>query len=159
MSVVTKPKKNAAKEPPALAYREAGAPSRLSTRIRKVFRFVWPQWLRTVLVVVLWLGLSPFYVGLVATYDVYNSAQSMLVGLAIFSGLAPHLWPSRTSPWRTVAWTGVITSTLGMALLSLGLGRYSLMIVTIVGFLIVVLRANQNARRLWGLFQTYRVSR
>ena len=159
MSVVTKTKKSTTTEPPAVKYREAGAPTRLSTRIRKVVRFVWPQWLRTILVVVLWLGLSPFYIGLIATYGVYNSAQSMVVGLAIFSGLAPHLWPSRTCPWRTVAWTGVVTSALGMALLNMGLGRFSLMIVTIVGFLIVVLRANQNARRLWKLFQTYRASR
>lgn len=159
MGLVIRSKKSTEKETPVLKYREAGAPSRLSTRIRKVARFVWPQWLRTLLVVFIWLGLSPFYIGLVATYDVYNSAQSMLVGLAIFSGLAPHLWPSRTSPWRTVAWTGVVTSVLGMALLSLGAGRYSLMVVTILGFLIVVLRANQNARRLWGLFKTYRVSR
>lgn len=126
---------------------------------RKTIKVLWPQWLRTVLIVMLWLGMSPVYIGLIASYDVYGSATSMLVGLAMFSGLAPHLWPSRTSPWRTVLWTALITSSLGMMLLTAGADRYSLMIVTLVGFLFVILRANENGRRLWRMVQTWRTVR
>ena len=83
----------------------------------------------------------------------------MTVGLAVFSGLAPHLWPSRTAPWRTVAWAWVTSMLIGMTVLTMDWGRYSVTVATLVGFTIVVGRANQNARRLIDLFKTWRVMR
>lgn len=143
---------------PRLTRKPSGV-ERVFLGIRKVIRFVWPQWLRTTLLVILWLSVSPVYVGLIASYDVYGSATSMTVGLAIFSGMAPHLWRSRTSPWRTVAWTALMTSVLGMGLLTMGADRYSLMIVTMIGFLFIILRANENGRKLWRMVQTWRFLR
>lgn len=126
---------------------------------RSLLGKLFPQWLRTLLVVTLWLGTVPIYVSLIAPYVAYKSAIVMAVGLAIFSGFAPHLWPSRTSPWRTVAWAWLCSTLTGMLCLSLGWGRYSVMLVTLVGFGIVAGRANQNARKLVGLVSTWRAMR
>lgn len=120
---------------------------------------VFPQWLRTLLLVTLWLGSVPLYVSVIAPYVAYLSATAMTVGLAIFSGLAPHLWPSRTAPWRTVVWAWVFSMLAGMTVLTLEWGRYSVTIASIVGFAIVIGRSNQNARRLIDLFKTWRVMR
>lgn len=122
-------------------------------------RLLFPQWLRTALLVLLWLGSTPVYVGLISPYVTYPSARSAAVGLAMFSGIAVHLWPPKTSPWRTVAWAAVCSTMTGSALLGMGAGRFALVAATLVGFGIVILRINQNARKLWGLFQTWRVIR
>lgn len=136
----------------AKAAQTAQAARRLPSR-------VFPQWLRTALAVCIWLGSVPFYVSLISPYVAYMSATAMSVGLAVFAGLAPHLWPSRTAPWRTVAWAWLISMLMGMTALTSEWGRYSLTIATVVGFTIVVARANQNARRLIDLVRTWRVMR
>lgn len=120
---------------------------------------VFPQWARTSLAVFLWLGTVPLHVSVISPYVAYLSAMSMSVGLAFFSGLAPHLWPSRTPPWRTVAWAWLLSMICGMTALTAGWGRYALTIATIVGFAVVIARANQNLRRLIDLFRTWRVMR
>lgn len=101
----------------------------------------------------------PVYVGLIATYDVYPPAQMMGVGLAISSGVAVHLWPTRTAPWRTIAWTWFLTALIGSTCLSLGMSRYALILTTIFGFTFVALRVNQNARKLWGMVKLWRALR
>lgn len=126
---------------------------------RKIPSKVFPQWLRTTLTVTLWLGTVPMYVSVIAPYVAYTSAITMTVGLAIFSGLAPHLWPSRTSPWRTVGWAWLASMLAGMTVLTMEWGRYALTVATLVGFAVVIARANQNARRLIDLFKTWRVMR
>lgn len=126
---------------------------------RRIPGKVFPQWLRTSLAVFLWLGFVPFYVSAIAPYVAYMSATAMSVGLAFFSGLAPHLWPSRTSPWRTVAWAWTLSVLLGMTVLTMGGGRYALTAATVAGFTLVAARANQNARRLIDLIRTWRVMR
>ena len=143
---------------PANYVRRAKAMKAIRT-IRAVPSKVFPQWLRTFLLVFLWLGSVPLYVSLIAPYVAYRSATIMTVGLAIFSGLATHLWPTRTPPWRTVAWAWVASMVAGMTVLPLGWGRYSITVATIVGFAIVIGRANQNMRRLINLFKTWRVMR
>lgn len=123
--------------------------------VQKAPRVIFPQWLRTTLVVLLWLAFVPLYLQLIAPIVSYRSAQAMGVGLAIFAGLACHLWPTRTAPWRTVAWAATVTSFLGPMLLVGGLGRLGLAVTTVIGFLIVVLRVNQNGRKLLGLIRTW----
>jgi hypothetical protein len=118
-------------------------------------RLIFPQWLRTGLVVLLWLAFVPLYLQLIAPIVSYSSAQAMAVGLAIFAGLACHLWPTRTAPWRTVAWTASVTTFVGPMLLVSGWGQLGLAVTTVIGFLIVVLRANQNGRKLFGLVKTW----
>lgn len=120
---------------------------------------LFPQWLRTLLVVMLWLASIPVYMQLIAPYVSYLSARTMGIGLAIFTGLAVHLWPPRTSPWRTVAWTASVTTLVGPLFLTLGLGRLGLALTTVIGFVIVLLRLNQNGRKLVGLVRTWWVTR
>lgn len=127
--------------------------------VRRLPSKVFPQWLRTVIAVFIWMGTVPVYVSVISPYVAYTSATAMTVGLAFFAGLAPHLWPSRTAPWRTVAWAWLLSMILGMSALTAEWGRYALTIATIVGFAVVVARANQNARRLIDLFRTWRVMR
>ena len=129
------------------------------TTARRVPGVVFPQWLRTLLIVALWLGTTPFYVAAISPYITYISATMMTTGLALFAGLAPHLWPSRTPPWRTVAWAWLVSMLAGFTILTMDGGRYALTATTVVGFVIVVSRANQNARRLVDLFRTWRAMR
>lgn len=143
---------------PANYVRRAKTMRNLKT-VRSIPTKVFPQWLRTFLVVFLWLGSVPIYVSVIAPYVAYMSATIMAVGLAIFSGLATHLWPTRTAPWRTVAWAWLASVLTGMTALTMEWGRYSVTIATIVGFAIVIGRTNQNARRLIDLFKTWRVMR
>lgn len=114
---------------------------------------------KTVLLVFLWLGFSPVYVRLIATYDRYLQAQTTVVGLAIFGGIAVHLWPTRTPPWRTIAWTMFLMMWAGMILLSLDTDRIALTGATITGFAVVLLRVNQNWTKLRELISTWRALR
>lgn len=149
---------SARKRRPANYVRRAKAAQTVDT-VRSLPGKVFPQWLRTFLVAFLWMGSTPVYVSLISPYVAYMSALVMSVGLIVFSSLAPHLWPSRTAPWRTVAWAGVMSTLAGLTVLTMEWGRYALLIATIVGFAIVIARANQNARRLIDLFKTWRVMR
>lgn len=117
---------------------------------------IFPQWLRTALVTLLWLGSVPVYIQLISPYVTMRSAVTMAVGLAMFAGIGPHIWPTRTPPWRTTMWALFLSAITGMALLTLGAGRLALTGATFVGFGIVLLRINQNGRKLWDLFQTWR---
>lgn len=127
-----------------------------TSRLRAAAGLLFPQVVRTILAASLWLGLTNIYVGLISPYSVYFSAQTMTVGLIISSAVVLHLWPPRTAPWRTLAWTAFLTASLGATLLTLGLGRHALSIVTIVAFGFVALRTNQTGRHLVGMFRTWR---
>jgi hypothetical protein len=117
------------------------------------------QPLCTLLVVLLWLGLMVVYVTLVAPYNAYGSALFMGVGLAVFSGIAVHLWSPRTAPWRTVAWAALVSAFAGAELLISGAGRLALTGAMLIGFAVVLLRINSNGRRLVGLFRNWRALR
>lgn len=164
MGAVTKPSSPrmddaaAGDDPPAWKQSRTTADGRL-TLPSAVGKYVVPQWARTAVAVLVWLGLTQLYVALVAPFIVYSSARSMTVGLAISTGIFVHLWPTRTSPWRTVAWTALLTAFLGSTFLTLGLGRLALSLTTVAGFGFVLLRVNQNGRKLWDMFQTWRVLR
>lgn len=133
--------------------------ARTAQRVLAIPAKVFPQWLRTALMVLVWLGSVPLYVSSVAPYVAYQSATVMTVSLAMFSGIAVHVWPTRTSPWRTVAWAWVGSLAVGLLCLSLYWGRYALTLACITGFLIVIARCNQNARKLAGLIKTWREMR
>ena len=120
---------------------------------------LFPQWARTATCVILWLGMTPIYIGLIAPYSAYSSAIMMTLGLALFAGLAPHLWPSKTPPWRTVWWAWAASWVVGLTLLTTGLYAFALMGATIVGFSVVLLRANRNWSHLRGLIRSWRALR
>lgn len=116
-------------------------------RLPSGFRF-FSGWLRTALAVILWLGSTLVYVGIVSPYATYVPAMAMSVGLAISSGMLSHLWPTRTAPWRTVIWAMVCSGVMGAFLLSVGAIDFALMGATLVGFGVVAIRVNQNGRKL-----------
>jgi hypothetical protein len=117
------------------------------------------QPVRTVVVVWLWISMIPVYVGVVAPYAAYGSALTMGVGLAMFSGIAVHLWPTRTAPWRTVAWAAVLSSLTGAELLLAGADRLAPTGAMLVGLAVVLLRIGSNGRRLVELVRTWRTLR
>jgi hypothetical protein len=112
--------------------------------------------LRTLVAVVLWLGLMSLYIGLVAPFMAYGAALTMGVGLACFTGIAVHLWPPRTAPWRTVAWTAFLSASAGAQLLLFDAGRLALTGAMLAGFAVVLLRINSNGRRIVGMVRTMR---
>jgi hypothetical protein len=117
------------------------------------------QPVRTALVVFVWLGFMIPYVGVVAVYSAYGSALIMGMGLALFAGIAVHVWPTRTPPWRTVAWAAFTSALTGAELLLVGAGRLALTGAMLVGLTVVLLRINSNGRRLVGMFRTWRTLR
>ncbi|GAB3856409.1 hypothetical protein ACFPIJ_58700 [Dactylosporangium cerinum] len=131
------------------------APRPMRWSLQRWARRLFGQPVRTFLVVFVWLGSMLTYIGLVAPYVAYGSALLMGVGLAVFSGIASHLWPTRTAPWRTVAWAAVGSAFAGAQLLLLDAGRLALTGAMLVGVAIVLLRIGSNGRRLIGLLRTW----
>jgi hypothetical protein len=129
------------------------APRPLRWTVGRWARRVFGQPVRTFLVVFFWLGSMLTYIGLVAPYADYDSALLMGVGLAVFSGIAVHLWPTRTAPWRTVAWAALVSAYVGAQLLVMDAGRYAITGAMVAGFVIVLLRVGGNGRRLVGLLR------
>ena len=155
----TKAKRSApatAAPPPVVLTPLPPGPDPFRWKARRWVRRLVGQPVRTFLAVFLWLGLMLLYIGIVAPYTVYDSALFMGVGLAVFSGIAVHLWPTRTAPWRTVVWAALVSAFVGAELLILGADRLALTGAMLVGFAIVLLRIGSNGRRLIGLFRTWR---
>ena len=94
-----------------------------------------------------------------APYASYVYAQGALFGMAVSSAVLIHLWPTRTPQWRTLFWAFLITSATGAMLLPLGAGRMALTGATLAGFGFVLLRMNQNGRKLMELVNDWRVLR
>lgn len=124
--------------------------------LRVITATVYPQWLRTVLAVVVWLSTMLIYIRAVSPYATYDSAWLMGVGLCLLAGTAAHVWPTATPAWRTVVWTGVVSAVTGSMLLLLGWDRYALTGAMLAGLLLVTLRVNRNGNRLARLFRTWR---
>ncbi len=87
------------------------------------------------------------WIQLVSTFRTANNAELVGVGLCVVTGVACHLWPTRTAPWRTVALAALISSLAGSSLLQGGAGDYAVTGTAAAGIAVVVLRANQNGRR------------
>lgn len=114
---------------------------------------------KTVLAVLVWIALGGIHVVAVAPYVSYVYAQGALFGMVASSAILLHLWPPRTPQWRTLFWLFWITGMVGSTLLMLGAGRMALTVATLVGFGFVLLRLNQNGRKLVGLVQDWRTLR
>lgn len=114
------------------------------------------QLLKTALLCLAWIGIAPMYVHFLSTYSGYLSAQLMVESVAIFGGIAVHLWPTRTPPWRTIAWAMIVMMVTGILSLSLGAGELSLTLVTLAGYAVILGRINSNFQRVWGLIRTWR---
>ena len=127
------------------------APQPLRWTVRRWARRLFGQPVRTFLAVFLWLGSMLTYIGLVAPFAAYDSALLMGVGLALFSGIAVHLWPTRTAPWRTVMWAALVSAYTGAQLLLMDAGRFALTGAMLAGFAVVLLRIGGNGRRLVAL--------
>lgn len=146
------PAKPSAKPDAPHPWKGANAPRTLRTRL-------FPQWVKTVLAVLFWIVSMPIYVSTIAPYSAYVSAYAMGNSLAIFSGLAPHLWQSRTPPWRTVFWAWFASTFVAIPLLVAETGRLAVVAATLVGFAIVIARAGQNGRRLVNMIRDWRAMR
>lgn len=125
-------------------------------RIRRWASRVFGQPVRTIVVVMAWLAVMIPYVRAVSLYVSYDSALLMGVGLAVFSGIAVHLWPPRTAPWRTVAWAAIASAVAGAHLLLAGAGRFALTGSMLIGLVVVLLRIDSNGRRVIGMYRTWR---
>lgn len=139
--------------------KDTARPERARSTRSFLGRYVFPQWLRTVLMAGFWLAIMPFWIGVVSPYSTYSSATTAGVGLVVSSALFVHLWPPRTAPWRTLAWTALLSAVIGSSLLLLGTGSWALRIAVAAGFGFVLLRINQNGRHLWEMFKLWRVLR
>lgn len=146
--------KNAVKPAPFAPSEQQGAGFVVALKIgarrfRRGLRAVFPQWVRTTLVAVLWLGAMAYWVSLTSTYASYGSAYLAGIGMVLFGAIGAHLWPTRTPPWRTLAWVALLTIWVGSTLLLAGAGQYALTAATILGIVFIAARVNQNARRIY----------
>lgn len=114
---------------------------------------------KTVLAVFVWTVLGGIQVIAVAPYSSYTYAQGALFGMAVSSAILLHLWPTRTPQWRTLFWAFWITGMVGSSLLVMGAGRMALTGATIAGYGFVLLRMNQNGRKLVELVKDWRALR
>lgn len=114
---------------------------------------------KTFLAVLAWTVLGGVHVIVVAPYVSYVYAQGALFGMAVSSAILLHLWPPRTAPWRTLFWMFWLTGIVGSTLLMLGAGRMALTGATIAGFGFLLLRMNENGRKLARLVQDWRTLR
>lgn len=114
---------------------------------------------KTLLALFVWAAVSPAQVVAVAPYIGYAYAQSVLVSFALMSAILLHLWPTKTPQWRTLFWAFWITGGIGTVLLFSGMGPMALTIATLAAFVFVLLRMNQNGRKLVGMIQDWRMLR
>lgn len=114
---------------------------------------------KTVLAVLVWTVLGGVQVVVVAPYVSYPYAQGALFGMAVSSAVLLHLWPPRTPQWRTLFWAFWITGLVGSTLLLMGAGRMALTGATVAGYGVVLLRMNENGRKLVSLFKDWRALR
>lgn len=118
-------------------------------KIARVARALLPQWLKTALITLLWLGLMSQWVSVTSLY--VRSGNGLLVGygLALLAAIGGHLWPTRTPPWRTVALVALLSTWLGSTLLVAGLMGYGLTITGVVSLLFLLARFNENGRKVF----------
>jgi hypothetical protein len=121
--------------------------SRLRRKSRRVLAIIFPQWLKTLFATFVWLGVMVPWVSVTTIYAQFGSGVMTGVGMALFAGIAGHVWPTRTPPWRTVVIVALFTAWLGSTLLLAGLGAYGLTITGLAGSLLILMRINENGRK------------
>lgn len=114
---------------------------------------------KTVLVLLLWTAFTPYLMIAVSPYVAYGYAQTTLFGLVLSSAILLHVWPTRTPQWRTLFWLFWLVAGVGSILLQLGAGTSALTSAVLVGFLFVLLRINQNGRKLLQQVRDWRAMR
>ena len=140
--------------------RRASPTARRVSRVRRVLSTrVFPQPVRTVLALLLWLSLGLIWTVAVSGLNGDLGAGLVYIGLGFFAALGAHAWPTRTPPWRTLAWTFAITIGLGSNLSLLGMGRLAVTISMLAGALFILLRLNENGRKIVGLVKASREAR
>jgi hypothetical protein len=122
---------------------------RLRRKSRRALAIFFPQWLKTLIVTFVWLGVMVPWVSVTTIYAQFGSGVMAGVGMALFAGIAGHVWPTRTPPWRTVAIVALFTAWLGSTLLLAGLGAYALTITGLAGSLLILMRINENGRKVY----------
>lgn len=115
----------------------------------RVIRIIFPQWLKTLLVTLVWLGLMSPWVSVTTLYTRTGNGAMVGIGMAVSTAIACHVWPTRTPPWRTVAFTAFFSAWLGSTLLLAGFLGYGLTVTHIVCALFVLARVNQNGRKVY----------
>ncbi|BDZ52440.1 hypothetical protein GCM10025867_46810 (plasmid) [Frondihabitans sucicola] len=134
-----------------------------AARSRRVSDFIgrriFPQGVRTAAIALLWLGFSPIWIAAVSGTSNESGALMACVGLALFASISTHVWGTRTPPWRTVFWTFMISILVGAFAYLGGLNRFALDLAILIAVIFVVLRLNENGRRLVRLVRAYRITR
>lgn len=134
-----------------------------AARSQRVYAFIgrriFPQGVRTALIALLWLGVSPIWVAAVSGTSNESGALMACVGLALFAAIGTHVWSTRTPPWRTLFWAFFLSIGVGAFGYLGGLGRFALDAAILVAVVFVVLRLNENGRRLVHLVRAYRITR
>jgi len=131
-------------------------PGRVSRVTDFIGARVFPQPVRTTLAMLLWLSTGLLWTAAVSGLAGDLGAGLVYIGLGFFAAVGAHVWPTRTPPWRTLFWTWCITIGLGSNLALLGLSRLSLTLSMIVGLGFILLRLNENGRRIGRLVKTSR---
>lgn len=145
------------------AARAVTAGQRLAGRARlaqvRARRLTPPQWAKTAAAVGVWILLQPLLTTLTCTYPRYMNGFATGYAMCVLAAVAAHAWPTWTSPWRTIAWAWAVMAGVGSTGLLLGWGGDALTACFAAALLVVVARANQNARRVGDLLVRWRQSR
>ena len=128
-------------------------------RTRSLFSRVFPQWLRTMLVVVIEMSASMTWLAAVSNYKQLAGALPIAVLHPVAVAIATHVWPTRTPPWRTLVWTWLASWLTASILFVTWHVDWALYAAIGVVILITVARCNANARRLWNWLVAKRIER
>lgn len=134
-----------ARHKPGQKKRAAGTFGRFTLLYR---RFV-PQWLRTVAVIFVCCALSLVWM---TTTSLPSQAWIGLPFATFFPmvvGGMCHAWPSRTPPWRTIAWSWVLSFSAAAGLYMTWHVDWTLYAAIAVVVLVGALRINANGRKVW----------
>lgn len=143
----------------ARRHKRALAHTRIRRGTRAVGRVAFGPIVKTVIAAFAMFVYLPFYASLIATYAQFFQAIIVGAGLLIFTALGVLLWPTRTSPWRTLIWAFLASTAVGAILLAAGAYTFALTAATVTGFAVTLLRINQNGRKLASLISTWRALR
>lgn len=114
---------------------------------------------KTLLTAFIWLAITPLQVATIAPYVSYPHAQTVIASIVLMSVILLHLWPTRTPQWRSLFWAFWITGITGGTSLYFGAGPSSVTIAGLAASIFVLIRVNQNGRRLVRLVRDWRLLR
>lgn len=110
---------------------------------------LFPEWVKTTLMAVIWFIFLPISALIVAPFHLFSASLVYSFSLLSFTLLAIHLWPPKTPKWRTMFWAFVASTLVGLLLQNLMLPQWTLFCASLTGYAVVILRVNQNGRKLW----------